>query len=146
MAKKTFRLEQVLNYRKEVEKVRTIEFSAAKEQFEDASDDLQREENAADQVSRELHDRERQGMSVLEWQIYANFFERKNREIREKREEVVTLEKDMMEKREVLLHASREKKVLENLKEKKMLSHRREQQEKEREFLDEIAVQNYRRG
>ena len=146
MAKKTFRLEQVLNYRKEVEKVRTIEFSAAKEQFEDASDDLQREENAAEQVSEELRGREQQGISALEWQIYTSFFERKNREIREKREEVVTLEKDMMEKREELLHASREKKVLENLKEKKMALHQREQLEKERAFLDEIAVQNYRRG
>lgn len=146
MAKKTFRLEQILNYRKEVEKVRTIEFSAAKDQFEDATDELQREETTADQVSEELHDRERQGMSALEWQIYANFFERKNREIREKREEVVILEKDMLEKREVLMHASREKKVLENLKEKDMALHRRQQLEKERAFLDEIAVQNYRRG
>jgi flagellar FliJ protein len=44
------------------------------------------------------------------------------------------------EKREILLEAAMDKKVLEGLKEKKLKAHQRDLAEKERAFLDELAL------
>ena len=52
----------------------------------------------------------------------------------------------MDEKREILVEAAKEKKALEILKEKKALEHRRELAEKERLFLEEIALRNKLHG
>ena len=58
------------------------------------------------------------------------------------RETIADLERAVQEKREALLVAAKEKKALEIFKEKKMREFRREQLEKERAFLDEIAIQS----
>jgi flagellar FliJ protein len=47
----------------------------------------------------------------------------------------------MNDKREDLLDATKEKKVLESLKEKKARVFRQEMAQKERTFLDEISIQ-----
>ena len=56
-------------------------------------------------------------------------------------ESLLLLEKAVQEKREALLAAAKEKKALEVFKEKKMRDLRMEQLNRERAFLDEIAVQ-----
>ena len=140
MAKKGFGLEKVLNYRKEVEKVRKIEFATARQEFEGASEELKHEENKVIHLKDEYLDRQQAGITAMELQLYADFFQRKTIDIQIKRMEVDSLNNEMVQKQDVLAQAAMEKKVLETLKEKKVLAYKREILDKERAFLEEIAL------
>ncbi|BDV41452.1 flagellar export protein FliJ [Geotalea uraniireducens] len=141
MHKQGFQLQQVLNYRKEVEKARKLEFVTAKREFENASELLQRHEAEADRARVEFNNRQATGISVNELQMYSNFFSKKTCDIQQQRCQVSSLGQELTEKREVLLDAAKEKKSLELLKEKQLMALRRELAEKERNFLDELSVQ-----
>ena len=136
-----FKLQQVLNYRKEVEKVRKVEFAVAKREFESASELLERHEAENDRARVEYNNKQAALVTASELQMYADFFQRKTTDIQLQRVQVDTLDRQMTEKREGLLDAAKEKKALELLKEKQMLAFRREMAEKERAFLEELAVQ-----
>lgn len=146
MAKQIFGLEQVLSYRMEIEKVRKMEFNTAQDEFNGACERLNYEEKRVDRLNTELQDRQRQGMTAMELQIYADFFRRKIVDINHYRLETVALNNRMTEKREVLVEAAIDKKVLETLKEKKVQAHKRDLLDKERIFLEEIALRKNGHG
>jgi flagellar FliJ protein len=145
MHKRGFKLQQVLNYRKEVEKVRTLEFADARRELEQAAEHLKREEERAEQLADELATRQVEGIEAKDLQIYANFFTRKSEEIKRQRLQVEDLDRKVAEKRETLLDAAKDKKVLETFKDRTITAHNKELSNKERLFLDELAVQKKRR-
>lgn len=140
-----FQLQQVLNYRKEVEKVKKLEFATARHEFEHASDVLSRHEAEADRARVEYNNKQAAGTTANELKLYADFFARKHMDIQFQRIEVDNLNRKMSEKREDLMDAAKEKKALELLKEKQMRAFRREMAERERAFLDEMALQKVAR-
>ena len=82
MANKEFKLEQVLNYRQEVEKNCTREFAAAREEYETACNRLEEEIESVNQLDGEVQRQQREGIFAVELQLYADFFQRKSRDIR----------------------------------------------------------------
>lgn len=141
MQNKGFKLQQVLNFRKEVEKARSFELAEAKRELDSASNRLKQEELRAAMVAEELAQRQAAGIDASELLMYSNFFHRKKREISQHKEVVDSLDTKVSEKRDILLEATRDKKVLESFKEKKVAADRRELSVKERDFIDEISVQ-----
>jgi len=140
MQRNVFRLERVLNFRREAEKLRRIEFVEAKREYETAENRLRREEEEIDQLSLEFMDRQLAGINALELQLYADYFRRKKQEITQQRDEVCVLDRAMLEKQETLREAATEKKIMEELKKKQQREHERVVAEKERAFLDEVAL------
>lgn len=143
MRKKIFGLEQVLNFRKEVEKARKLEFAEAKTEFDLAHDRLRREEEKMDRLNMEFMDRQMDGICAIELQMYSDFFRRKDADIKVQRQTVTSLDMEVTAKRETLLEAAIDKRVLEELKAKKISAHKQILAERERGFLDELAL---RRG
>ena len=133
-------------YRKEMEKVRKMEFNSAQQEFDGACERLNNEENRVDKLNTEFLDRQREGITAMELQIYADFFRRKTVDIKQHRMETASLNDRMTEKRDILVEAAREKKVLEILKEKKGQAHNRELLGKERILLEEIALRKKGHG
>lgn len=142
MAGPEFRLEQVLKFRKEVEKMQQLELAQAKQQHETARERLKSEKTALEALEQEFAQRQASGIEAKDLQLFGDFSRRKSQEIQQIRESLVVLEKVVLEKREALLAAAKEKKALEVFKEKKMRDLRLEQLNKERAFLDEIAIQS----
>lgn len=140
MAGKGFGLEQVLTYRKEVERVRTVEYASAREAFEGARARLCRDEERTEYLSLELLDRQQEGMPAVELQLYADFLQHKNRDLQMQRQELNTLNVRLSDKQSCLVEAVREKKVLETLKKKKNRALEREMNDKERRFIEEIVL------
>ncbi|MDD2897296.1 MAG: flagellar export protein FliJ [Desulfuromonadaceae bacterium] len=141
MAGKTFELEQVLVYRREMEKARKQDFATAKQSFEHASTELQREEELVMILTREFQRCQQNIACIDDLRMYADFFARKREQIKQHKERVECLNLIMIEKRSDLMEASKDKKVLESLKEKKTAEFRQEMATKERNFFDEISVQ-----
>ncbi len=146
MRKNIFRLEQVLNFRKEVEKTRKLEFAAAKNEFDQARDRLSREEQKMDHLNIEFMGRQMEGICAMELRMYADFFRKKESDIKFQRQKVTSLDMELTAKREILLEAAVDKKVLEELKAKTIKEHERNVAERERNFLDELALRNGGRG
>lgn len=137
-----FRLEQVLKFRKEVEKMHQVELAAARLQHENARERLKDEKNALQALQQEFSQRQMEGIEAKDLQLFGDFARRKSAEIQTIRESLPVLERAVQERREALLAAAKEKKALEVFKEKKMRDLRLEQLNRERAFLDEIAIQS----
>lgn len=141
MAGNKFELQQVLNYRREIERVRKQEFASAKMQLEEANEQLRREEECVEGLAEEFRSRQQEMSSIDEMRMYANYFVRKKDEIRSRKEQVESLGDALNDCRETLLDATKDKKVLESLKEKKAKQFRQKIDQKEREFMDELSIQ-----
>ncbi len=141
MADKSFKLEQVLAYRGEMEKLCKQEFATAKQGLEKANDLLLRDEEHVNELTQEFTCRQQELDCIDEMRMYSDFFARKREEIKSQRERVEHLDQVMNERREDLLEATKDKKVLESLKQKKLDELRQAMKQKERDFLDEISIQ-----
>lgn len=146
MAGKGFRLEQILNLRRELEKVRRQEFAAARREYETAHDRLKRDETALDLLMGECRERQLEGMPAEELRLYADFSRRRQHEIRMQREAVSQLNRKMAEQREILMEANKEKKALETLRDKHLKAERQGRVVKEQGFLDELSSQKWGGG
>ena len=141
MAGKKFELEQVLNYRREIEKVCKQDFVSAKQELEYANDLLNQHELHVDELTKEFCTRQTELNSIEEIRRYVDFFARKREDIKNQKERIDLLDNVLSDRRDDLLDATRDKKVLESLKEKKAREFRLEMAQKERAFLDEISIQ-----
>lgn len=141
MVGKQFELEQVLKYRTEIERSRKHEFAVAKQNFEHACEQLSQEEELLEGTSKEFCNRQGELNNIEDIRMYSDFFVRKREEIKGHKEQVDHLEHVASDRREILLDASKDKKVLESLKDKKAKEFMMAIDKKEQEFMDEIAVQ-----
>ena len=141
MVAKFFKLQQVLTYRCDMEKLRKQEFAVAKQGLEQAHHKLGREEELVERLSQEFRKSQQDIGCIDDIQMYSAFFARKRDEINQQKEQIRCLDRVMNEKRHDLMEASKEKKVLESLKVKKAEEFRQDMAIKERNFLDEISVQ-----
>jgi flagellar FliJ protein len=144
MRRNVFNLERVLHYRRETEKLRKMELALAKRDYELAEDRLRREEEAMERLNLEFMSKQIEGISAYEMQLYADFFRKKKVDILQQREEVTELDRKVVEKNDHLVEAATEKKIMEQLKQKRIEAQEKEMAIKEQAFLDEIALQ--RRG
>lgn len=131
----------MLNYRKELERLRKLEFAAAKRNVDEACDLLEREQRNTARLAGEFAANQEKLTSVFELQLYADFFARKRRELKVQQERIVELDHLMEAQRQQLQEATKEKKVMEQLKVKQDAAFRKELAYKEALLLDEIAVQ-----
>ena len=141
MTAKRFEMEQVLRYRTEVERMRKLEFMAAKQAHEQACNRLRQEEELIDSLAQEFNDCHGTLNNIEELRLYADFFIHKREELKDRRQHVQRLDGVMDETREILLDAAKDKKVLESLKEKKAQEFRLAMSQKEQSFMDEISIQ-----
>jgi flagellar FliJ protein len=136
-----FKLEQVLNYRCEIEKMRKQEFASAKREFEHADDRLRREKEGVETVSEEFFHRQGELESIQEIRMYVDFIARKRADIVNQKERLDQLGNIVNDRRAFLLDATKDKKVLESLKEKKAKEFKLMMEHKEQSFVDEISIQ-----
>lgn len=141
MAGNTFKLEQVLVYRREMEKLRKQKFAAAKHGLEQADQELKREEGLVGLLTQEFRRCQQDIGCIDDMRMYSDFFNRKREVIKQQKEQIVILDRIMNEKRSDLMEASKDKKVLEALKDKKAAEFRQYMASRERNFLDEISIQ-----
>lgn len=139
--KKQFELQQVLNYRTELEKLRKLDFASAKQDLDSATDLLEKEKSETDQIAEEFSGRQQHIDSIFEMQLYADFFVRKREDIKEQQLRVEALDHVLEDRRLDLMQATKEKKVMEQLKDKQKVAFRREIARKEGLLLDEISTQ-----
>jgi len=137
-----FKLQSVLNYRQSLEdqaqQVLTTSLQRQKEFEKQLNDQLQ----VLTTADTELKRRQKDGMSVAEIDLYESQIYHCQRTIEDIQQRLQRLERRIKEERKELLHAARERQVLEKLKDKQEAEYQQELSRQERVMLDEISLRN----
>jgi len=140
MRNKNFKLDTVLKYRKEMEKVCRLEFVEAEQELENANVRLKCEEEEVDRLNHEFMTRQQAGLTGLDLHLYSFFFRKKSADLRTQRTNLRILHNEVTEKRETLIDAAKGKKILESLEKKSSMAQQRAIADKEKALMEEIAI------
>jgi flagellar FliJ protein len=139
-----FKLQQVLEHRKNIEEIALREFSEAVEKL-----------NAERMTMNALTEQEEllinqwkalagQAATVSDFSLYVEYIKCVQQSLHNQTTVVNAAEKETQQKRESLLDIVKERKILEMLKEKRRLAYEARIAEQERKTLDEVAILKFK--
>jgi len=134
-----FHLETVLKYRESVEKSHIQEMSRLKSDLKLEEKTLSECEEKTREAATQLSEEEKKGISPAEAKLYKSFILGKRSEISDRGKKISVLKEGVEVKRSDLHLASRDKKVMERLKEKKRDHYYEELRRKDQKAMDEFA-------
>ncbi len=135
-----FRLGQVLNLRKQVEELRIRELAQAKGELLKIEDSLKAHAEEERAFLGRYGDFEKNGAfnadDVMAYCQYKDWLLRREKEYHRREQEWM---KEVERRRQTVVKASRERRLLENLREKQLRAHAQEVLGEEQRFLDEVS-------
>ncbi|MEW6379319.1 MAG: flagellar export protein FliJ [bacterium] len=142
---KRFHLQSVLEYRQSLEE-------EAQREFSELQSNLVREVELGSRIQGQIaawqekfRGRQHQSIYSAEIDLYQKFLSFLTDEAARQREKIRSLELAVEEKRQILLEARKEKKIMDRLKEKTLSLWEKEMLKEEQKTLDERAIRRGRR-
>jgi flagellar FliJ protein len=137
-----FKLQTVLNYRQSLEDQAQQVLSTTLQRQSEFDLKLQQQQQNLYQYDRELKQRQQEGLTVAEMDLYESQIQHCRHLIKEIQSHLQQLEQQITVERTELLHAARERRVMEKLKDKQEAAYQQELSHQERVMLDEISLRN----
>ena len=141
-AKKKFRLQKVLDVRELIEQDRQKDFAGTKHHLQIENEELQQLENKREGFTQNMNMVKK--AEVSQFRGNQAYLETLNQAVADKHKKITVLKEDLETKRQHLLEASKNRKALEKLKERKIAEAVHEENRIEQDFIDEIARQRNR--
>ncbi len=135
-----FRLQKVLDVREIVEKEKMRNLALSRKELELEKQRMRELEIKIRQLAVEMNDAGT--ANVYRFSAFHDYLNTLAGMLYEKRHSIFMLKKAVEEKRQDLLQASKDKKVLELLKEKARAAFAMEENREEQKVLDELAIRN----
>ena len=135
-----FSLEPVLKYRKLLEEDIQKDFAVLKRQLLDEKVRLSNFEQVRDRFSGELQQKQVKSISVSDILLYTDYLQEVSKEIKKQSEKILEAEKRVDQKREELVGAMKNRKIIDRLREKGLKTHVQELSKKEQDLMNEVAV------
>ena len=140
-----FSLEPVLRHRKLIEEDLQKEFGVLKRQLFDEKERLSHFEQVRNRFSGELQQEQVKSISASDILLYANFIQQVSKEIERQSEKILEAEKNVDEKREELIGAMKNRKIIDRLKEKGIKAYVQAMSKKEQSLINEVAINVFNR-
>ncbi len=140
---KKFRLEKVLNHRRTLETMARQELAAARQLEKEIQLEVAAARRRLAACEEEFEQSKRAGLTPQELILHQEYLCRQAEQLATLQERWGLARRDIDSRRELLVIASIDKRLLERLKEKKELEARRESRNRENNVLDEIAIQQF---
>jgi len=137
-----FKLQSVLNYRQSLEDQAQQILAASLQRQSDLKTQWQEQKQKLQRHDRELKIRQVDGLTVAEIDLYESQIQHRRRLIEDILLQLQRLDQKIEIERKELLHAARERQVMEKLKDKQEAEYRQELSRKERAILDEISLRS----
>jgi len=137
-----FKLQSVLNYRQLLEDQAQQVLTASLQKQNELEAELQQQRQNLQQNDSELKQRQAEGLTVAEIDLYESQIHHCYRLIEDLQDRLKQLEQQIISERKELLHAARERQVMDKLKDKQEAEYQQELSRKERVMLDEISLRN----
>ena len=140
-----FNLQVLLDYRKRIEEGLQIECSHLQKELESARQVLLSCQQEKVRYEEELAEKESGEINLYESVLYRDYLRGMRKKIEELKNRVATKKVELDNKQEELLAATKNKKVLEKLKERHAKEFMYELEKRERTFVDEVGIRRYQR-
>lgn len=140
-----FNLEPVLNYLTLAEEKVQKELAIFKSVVDDEARKLMHYEKEQNRCLQELAKKQKQSITISVIALYRGFLDRISKDYDRQRERVLEAEKRFDKKREDLIAAMKKKKTMEKLKEKRLKAYSQVLMKKERDAVNEAAINGYNR-
>ncbi|MFV1950944.1 MAG: flagellar export protein FliJ [Nitrospinota bacterium] len=134
-----FRLEGVLNYRRRIEESLERELADINRLFDIEKNRLVSYKERRDRYQEEFRRKQVEGIGVDEIKLYLDFLEGLDKTIIDQDRIVTAVCKRVALKREEVLTAMKNRKILETMRARKWDEYRKKEMKAEQDFLDEIA-------
>jgi flagellar FliJ protein len=140
-----FNLQILLDYRKRIEEGLQIECSYIQKELESERQALLSCQQEKVRYEEELAEKESREVNLHESVLYRDYLRGMRKKIEELKNRVATKKVELDNKQEELLAATKNRKVLEKVKEKHAKAFMYELEKKERAFIDEVGIRRYQR-
>ncbi len=134
-----FNLEPLLNHRRYQEEILQKEIAGLKIRLAAEKDKLRVLKKKKRQYLGQLQLKQQSGRPVSEIKLYLHFVDHLSKEMNAQNQRVLRAEKGFYLKRQDLIQAMKKRKTLEKLQEKGFQAHQQKMLKKERDFMDEVA-------
>ncbi len=138
-----FKLQTLLNYRRQREETFQQEFAEIKQTWEEQRETLKKYHDQWKECIDGWRSIQNESLSILEISLYQKYMLRLKHEIIQQADKVKDCLQKMDKMREILLSARKDKKIIEKLQENHLNEYRMDQLKKEKKFLDEVATQRF---
>jgi flagellar protein FliJ len=135
-----FSLEPVLKYRKLLEEDLQKDFAILKRQLLDEKVRLSNFEQVRDRFRGELQQKQMKNFNVSDILLYTDFLQEVSKEIEKQSKKILEAEKRVDQKREELVGAMKNRKIIDRLREKGLKAHVQELSKKEQDLMNEAAI------
>jgi flagellar FliJ protein len=139
MKKFKFRLQRVIEVRETKEKECQRELSLSMEELKRRERRLAEETEASSRSEAYLRKALKQSTNAGQLTALDGWRSQKERDVHQQHQRTVEQSGHVDQKRKALIQASKDKKILERLRERRYLEHHKQQQHEEQAFLDEIG-------
>jgi flagellar FliJ protein len=137
-----FKLQSVLNYRQSLEDRAQQVLTASLQLHRELETQQQQQQQCLQQYDSELKRRQQEGLTVAEIDLFESQIQHCRRLMVDLQERLDQLDGRIVAEREDLLHAARERQIMEKLKDKQEAEYHQELSRRERVMLDEISLRN----
>lgn len=141
MKKYNFRLQRVLEIKNVMQKLRERELAKALTALE--IEELTLEEQKKSRIGYQTEVRERKRITAFEMRIYSLYFAFLQSEIESQLIRIVNCKNEVQSRKKNLTEAYRDKKVIDNLKQKSQQQYKREYDKEEQIETDEISLSSF---
>ncbi|MDQ2085893.1 flagellar export protein FliJ [Herbivorax sp. ANBcel31] len=146
MGKFTFRLQSLLNLKRQIEDGLKNDLGKAIGEYESQKRIFNKIENEKEAFAGQINTKSRDGASIRDLQKYSKYIEVLNKKAKRQMENVKNAKDNVDRYREKLIKASQEKKIIDKLRDKKYKEHLKEQLQKEQKINEEISSYKYIEG
>ena len=141
-----FNLQVLLDYRKRIEEGLQLECSQIQRELESEKEVLLSCHQEKARYEEELAEKESREVNLQESVLYRDYLRGMRKKIEELKNRVATKKIELDTKQEELLAATKNRKVLEKVKEKHAKEFMHELDKRERRFVDEVGIRRYQRN
>jgi flagellar FliJ protein len=140
MKKFRFRLQKVMEYKEEIEKQRKLDLSKAKQRLYDEEEKLKRLQYQDSAYRKQIQEKGKaERIDPREMDLYYQYLKALHVQMKHQNGCIIEAKEVMEEKRKILLEATKERKILEKLKEKKHVEYNSDTARRERFVLDDVT-------
>ncbi len=135
-----FKLQTVLNHRQRLENLAQQKLADSLRRENALQHQIASQRAALNKLHQELSGRQQSGITVQDLQLFRLSINRQHKDLQTLIEQADNLHREVKSNRQLLAEAAQEKKLLENLKEKKEAEQKYQDNRKESATLDDIAL------
>ena len=135
-----FKLQTVLKHRQRLENLAQQKLADSLRRENALQHQIASQRAALNKLHQELSGRQQSGITVQDLQLFRLSINRQHKDLQALIEQADNLHREVKSNRQLLAEAAQEKKLLENLKEKKEAEQKYQDNRKESATLDDIAL------